>query len=135
MYIGVHNQNHPITLTVTTHDGDGRAQDADAVPTYRLYDSSWALVASGSAAPKGDPFLTGIYETEIILPDATGMLTCVWEWDVSSTTYHSFDTLNTTGYGKEIYNAAYFYQQPRVPMVLVHDETGTHSQKDNPRFR
>lgn len=63
-----------LTFSVTTHDPDtGVLTDADAVPTYRLYEDETATpILTGSMAKLDDANTTGFYTEKVTCSAANG---------------------------------------------------------------
>jgi hypothetical protein len=74
MYLGSWSVGDVITFYANTHTAStGAAADADAVPTYRIYENeASAIISSGSMAKLDDAGTLGFYSEEITLSSASG---------------------------------------------------------------
>jgi len=74
MYIGSWKINDYLAFTVNTHTpSTGAVTDADAVPTYRIYeDETGTAIDTGSTAKLDDAGTTGFYSEQVQLLAATG---------------------------------------------------------------
>ena len=74
MYLGSWKIDDYLTFPVNTHTpATGAATDADAVPTWRIYeDETGTAIATGSTAKLDDTNTTGFYSERIQLLAATG---------------------------------------------------------------
>lgn len=74
MYLGSWKIDDYLTFTVNTHTpSTGAVTDADAVPTYRIYeDETGTAIDSGSTAKLDDAGTTGFYSERVQLLAATG---------------------------------------------------------------
>lgn len=74
MYLGSWKIDDALTFTCNTHRAStGAAADADAVPTYRVYeDEAGTAILSGSLAKLDDANTTGYYSEQITLSAASG---------------------------------------------------------------
>ena len=74
MYLGSWNIDDYLTIPVNTHTpATGAATDADAVPSYRVYeDDTGTAIENGSLAKLDDANTTGFYVLRIQLDAATG---------------------------------------------------------------
>lgn len=74
MYLGSWDIDDYLTIPVNTHTpSTGAATDADAVPTYRVYeDDTGTAIENGSLAKLDDTNTTGFYVLRIQLDAATG---------------------------------------------------------------
>ena len=74
MYLGSWKINDYLTFTCNTHTpSTGAATDADAVPTYRVYeDETGTAIENGSTAKLDDASTTGFYSERVQLLAATG---------------------------------------------------------------
>lgn len=77
MYLGSWKINDWLTFAVNTHTAStGAATDADAVPTYRVYEDETATpILTGSMAKLDDAGTTGFYSERIQLTAANGFET------------------------------------------------------------
>lgn len=72
-YLGSWKINDSVTFTVVTHAATGALTDADAVPSYRVYeDETSTAILSGNMAKLDDPNTTGHYSARITLSAANG---------------------------------------------------------------
>lgn len=74
MYLGSWKIDDYLTFTVNTHTpSTGAVTDADAVPTYRIYeDETGTAIDTGSTAKLDDAGTTGFYSERVQLLAATG---------------------------------------------------------------
>lgn len=75
MYLGSWKIDDVLTFTVNTHTpSTGAVTDADAVPTYRVYeDETGTPILTGSTAKLDDAGTTGYYSEQITLSAANGL--------------------------------------------------------------
>ena len=94
MYLGCFNIDDYLTFPGNTHTpSSGAATDADAVPSYRIYeDETGTPIANGSMAKLDDANTIGFYSERIQLLAATG-----FEVDKTYTIYISAAVGGTTG--------------------------------------
>lgn len=74
-YLGSWKINDTLTWTVNTHTAStGAATDADAVPSYRVYeDETGTAILTGNMAKLDDANTTGFYSEQITLSAANGL--------------------------------------------------------------
>ena len=75
MWLGAWDIDEYLTFPINTHDpsNNGAATDADAVPTYRIYeDETGTSIINGSSAKLDDDNTTGFYTERIQLTSANG---------------------------------------------------------------
>ena len=94
MYLGSWKIDDNLTFTCNTHTASsGAATDADAVPSYRVYeDETGTPILTGSMAKLDDANTTGFYSEQIALSAANG-----FEKGKSYTIYISAAVSSTTG--------------------------------------
>lgn len=75
MYLGSWKIDDTLVFTCNTHTpSSGAATDADAVPTYRVYeDETTAAILTGSTTKLDDANTTGYYSEQITLSAANGL--------------------------------------------------------------
>lgn len=123
-YLGSYAINDYLTFAVNTHNNKGQARDADAVPSYRVYeDETTAPILTGNMALLDGSNTVGFYSEQIQLTSASG-----FELGKIYTIYITATVQNTVGTISHIFQMGAKVDVPGyvnvTGTVVVTDKTG-----------